>query len=539
MAMRRDISALAAGSYDLVIIGGGAYGVCAAWEAALRGLTTALVERGDFGAATSANSLHTIHGGLRYLQHLDLRRMRESIAERRRWMSLAPELIEPMRFVLPTFGHGLRGREIMAVALALNDLIGADRNRGLRGAHGLPRGGVLSREDAAKSFGKLSIGGFNGAALWYDAFNSSPERLLVALLQAARSTGAQLANYVTVDGFLHRDAAICGVLATDTLSGKRLELPARCVLNAAGPWVDNVLDRLDPALPRSTERLFQPSRAFNLIVRRLPFDAAIGIPVPRRGRAAGAVLDKGTVTYFIMPWGRYSLIGTKHLPCEGDADGWQIGLREVSEFLEELNAVLGPWQLQPNDVVGIKAGLLPAQRASAGGEVLLQRHARIVDHARDGLGGLITMVGVKWTTSRLVAERAVQLVCRKLGRASVPAAHRLRVAGLEDPHGGGPLYALEGVRAGTSGPLVEDLPVSVTDVEIAARDEMAVKLCDVVLRRTPLGLTARLDGAVIASCAQVMQRELNWSPAQTERELGALRQALTQREAWRENAETA
>jgi glycerol-3-phosphate dehydrogenase len=539
MAMRRDISALTAGSYDLVVIGGGAYGVCAAWEAALRGLKTALLERGDFGAATSANSLHTIHGGLRYLQHLDLRRMRESIAERRHWMHLAPELIEPMRFVLPTFGHGLRGREIMAIALALNDLIGADRNRGLRGARRLPRGGVLSRAEAAKSFGKLSIDGFNGAALWYDAFNSSPERLMVALLQAARSAGAQLANYVIVEGFLHRDAAICGVLARDTLSGNRLELRARCVLNAAGPWVDNVLNRLDPALPRPAERLFQPSRAFNLIVRRLPFDAAIGIPVPRRGRASGAALDKGTVTHFIMPWGRYSLIGTKHLPCEGDADGWQIGLTEVSAFLEELNVVLGPWQLQPSDVVGIKAGLLPAQGASAGGEVLLQRHARIVDHAREGIGGLITVVGVKWTTSRLVAERAVQLACRKLGQGSAPAARRLRVAGLEDPRGGGPHDALEGVRAGTSGPLVEDLPVSVTDVEIAARDEMAVKLCDVVLRRTALGLSARLDADAIASCAQVMQRELNWSPAQTERELGALRQALTQREAWRANAETA
>jgi glycerol-3-phosphate dehydrogenase len=536
MPMHRDIAELAAGAYDLVIIGGGAYGACAAWEAALRGLKTALLERGDFGAATSANSLHTIHGGLRYLQHLDLRRMRESIRERRQWMCLAPEVIEPMRFVLPTFGHGLRGPEIMAAALALNDLIGADRNRGLRAARRLPPGGLLSHQEASAAFGKLSLRSFNGAAVWYDGFNSSPERLMVALLQAARSAGAQLANYVTVDGFLHRGATIHGVTATDTLSGGRLELRARCVLNSAGPWVDAILDRLDSPLRRAERRLFLPSRAFNLVVPRLPLDAAVGIPVPRQGRAADAVLDKGTVTYFIIPWGDYSLIGTKHLPCAVGADEWRVGWAEVCAFLEEINPWLGPWQLQPRDVIAIKAGLLPAQAGDAGAEVALQRHARIVDHAREGLGGLITLFGVKWTTARLVAQRAVELACRKLGHTPTLAARRLRVRSGEDPRGEMPDRALEGSRAGASGRLVEDLPVSMTDIETAARDEMAVKLCDAVLRRTPLGLSTRLDGAVIARCAETMQRELNWTAAQTEHEVGALREALRRRDAWREDA---
>ena len=123
--MRRDISTLTSKKYDLIVIGGGAYGVCAAREAALRGLRVALIERGDFGEATTGNSLHTIHGGLRYLQHLDIRRMRESIRERRAWMKLAPDLVKPMRFVLPTYGHGLRGPEVMTAALALNDLVSA------------------------------------------------------------------------------------------------------------------------------------------------------------------------------------------------------------------------------------------------------------------------------------------------------------------------------------------------------------------------------------------------------------------------------
>ncbi|HEU5442394.1 MAG TPA: FAD-dependent oxidoreductase, partial [Steroidobacteraceae bacterium] len=142
--MLRNVTRLGTTTYDLVVVGGGIYGACAAWEGALRGLRVALIEAGDFGCATSSNSLRTLHGGLRHLQRLDFRRMRESIRERREWLRLAPHLARPLRFVLPTRGQGLRGPLVMRTALWLNDLISADRNSGVREDRRLPRGAVLS-----------------------------------------------------------------------------------------------------------------------------------------------------------------------------------------------------------------------------------------------------------------------------------------------------------------------------------------------------------------------------------------------------------
>src|SRR5881296_328820 len=126
--MRRDLAALSDNVHDVLIIGGGIYGAFCAWDAAQRGLSVALVDKGDFGNATSSNNLRIIHGGLRYLQHGDIGRMRESIRERKILMRIAPHLVHPLRFVIPTYSRSLQGKAVMALALALNDLIGFDRN---------------------------------------------------------------------------------------------------------------------------------------------------------------------------------------------------------------------------------------------------------------------------------------------------------------------------------------------------------------------------------------------------------------------------
>ena len=131
----------------MVIVGGGIYGAAAAWDASLRGLSVALIDRGDFGSATSSNSLKIIHGGLRYIQHADLKRMRESIGERTTLMRIAPHLVNPLSCIMPTYGHTLKGKEVMSVALILNDIIGFDRNRGLSQDRRFPRGRVVSRKE--------------------------------------------------------------------------------------------------------------------------------------------------------------------------------------------------------------------------------------------------------------------------------------------------------------------------------------------------------------------------------------------------------
>jgi glycerol-3-phosphate dehydrogenase len=374
-------------------------------------------------------------------------------------------------------------------------------------------------------FEQLQIDGFNGAALWYDGFNSSPERLLVKLLRDAHSLGVELANYVSASGFLMRNGSVCGVEAKDGIAGVEIELHSRCVLNAAGPWADSILARIGPMRARSDDRMFCPSKAFNLVVRRIPLDYAVGIPVSRLGRDSDTVFDKGSVTYFVIPWGEFSLIGTKHLSFDGEPDGLRADRREIRNFLDELNPGLGYWRIDESDVVAVKCGLLPEEKRAAGGQdVVLQKHVRIVDHqSRDGISGLVSVVGVKWTTARIVAEQCVQLICEKL-------KHRPTACAEPDRQ----LVSAETRNAPAAGTdLGGDVRVRGEDIAFAASHEMAVNLTDAIFRRTALGLSRGLDGRVIAQCAELMRGELKWSEAETHRQIELVGAALARMNEWR------
>ncbi|HSB56072.1 MAG TPA: FAD-dependent oxidoreductase, partial [Gemmatimonadales bacterium] len=178
--MPRDLIALAGVDHDLLVIGGGIQGATIAWDAALRGLRVALVERDQFGAATSANSLRIVHGGLRYLSRGDLPRMRESIRERSTLLRIAPGLVEPLGVAIPTGAPGYPGRTAMALALRLNDLVSAGRNRHLLSSSHIPPGRLVSPAELAELCPPLRQIGSRGGALWHDARMSHPERLIYA-----------------------------------------------------------------------------------------------------------------------------------------------------------------------------------------------------------------------------------------------------------------------------------------------------------------------------------------------------------------------
>ncbi|HVS77088.1 MAG TPA: FAD-dependent oxidoreductase, partial [Steroidobacteraceae bacterium] len=415
--MLRNIARLAATPYDLVVVGGGIYGACAAWEGALRGLRVALIEAGDFGRATSSNSLRTLHGGLRHLQRLDLRRMRESIRERREWLRLAPHLARPLRFVLPTHGQGLRGPLVMRTALWVNDLLSADRNRGVREDRRLPRGSILSADAARATLAGLELDGCNGAAAWHDAVCLDTERLLLSVISAAADAGAHAVNYVRATGLLAHHSRIRGVHARDELSGRELELRARLVINAAGPWVE---DWLPAGAGRPKAPMFRASRAFNLLTRPLPFTDGVGLTVRSQGR--------GEATYFILPWNGYSLIGTRHLRCDPATRSTDVMRDEVLSFVSDLNTVLGAHRLAGADVRGVFAGLLPEEDDSPDPEVALERDPQVIDHEPAGLRGLVSVVGVKWTIAPAVAAHAVRTVCRHLGAGDAPSRRPRKLA---------------------------------------------------------------------------------------------------------------
>src|SRR5690349_16988366 len=239
--MERDLPRLAAATYDLIVVGGGIQGAWIAWDAALRGLRVAILERGDFGAQTSANSLRIVHGGLRYLARGDLARMRESIRERSALLRVAPTLVEPLPVLVPIYGAGAHGRAAFRMALALNDLASLDRNRGLAEHRWLPAGRLLSVEECRRRFPAFPSERANGGALWYDARLRRPERLTLALVTSAVARGAAAANYCRVHRATVSDGEVTGVIASDELDGGQFHVRARRVVVAAGPWTQSLV----------------------------------------------------------------------------------------------------------------------------------------------------------------------------------------------------------------------------------------------------------------------------------------------------------
>jgi len=536
--MQRDLAALADRHFDLLIVGGGIHGAWVAWDAALRGLSVALIDRGDFGHATSANSLKTVHGGLRYLRDGDLGLVRRMIRERRTLLLVAPHLVRPLPCLMPTYRSRGKRPELMAAALLLNDLAGYDRNRGLDPARTLPRSRILSRGEALELMPGLPREGLSGAALWYDAQLYSSERLTVAVVRSAVGAGAVVANYLRADSLHLEGGRVVGVWARDLLCDVPLAIRARLVVNAAGPWAGELLGPLAARRPP-----FRLSTAMNLITHQIVSGVAVGIPSPGKGR-----------TLFLAPWRGYTLVGTAHAPYMGHPDADQATAGEIEHFVDEVNEAYPAAQLRPDDVIAVQRGILPAGPPAGASDIHLVRRGHVFDHGREqGVEGLLTAVGVKYTTARHVAEQVVDRALAKLGRSPQPCATHVTplfggaidrfadfsqrqeldrpaelaprvIRQLVSSYGAAYTDVLAIIREQPE--LAQSLgasaPVIGAEVVHAVRQEMAVHLTDVVLRRVGVGLPGELEPAALRRCAEIMARELSWSPARRAREVEAV-----------------
>ncbi|HEU4680569.1 MAG TPA: FAD-dependent oxidoreductase, partial [Gemmatimonadales bacterium] len=304
--MRRDLTGLAQTAFDLLVVGAGIHGACAAWDAALRGLSVALVDQDDFGAGTSANTLRIVHGGLRYLARGNLTRMHESIRERSTLLRIAPGLVEPLPVLVPMYGIGSRGRLAFGAALTLNDLASWGRNQDLDPARLIPRGRLVSRSECLRLFPGFAADGLTGGALWYDAQLLHPERLTLSFVQAAADHGAVPANYVRVDRLRVRDGMVHGARATDRLTGTEFDIEARAVLVTAGPQTRDVIAARGADRPQAKA----PERALglNLVIGRRLAEVAVGVRA-RSARREDPV-GGGRRFLFCAPQGEATLLGT-------------------------------------------------------------------------------------------------------------------------------------------------------------------------------------------------------------------------------------
>jgi glycerol-3-phosphate dehydrogenase len=542
--MLRNVQRLGDTAYDLLVVGSGIYGACVARDAALRGLHVALVDRADFGGATSHNSLKLIHGGLRYLQHLDFPRIRQSICERRFWLSMAPHLIRPLKFVIPTYGRGSRGPEAVWLGMRLHELIGFDRNRAVSAAKRIPAGTIISSAACVQMIPHIESKKLRGGAIWYDGQMLSADRLLLECVMDAAEAGANVANYVRVDNLLQSHAKILGVQATDVIQNQSLEIRAKVTLNACGPWVPDLLDRRDRG--KSTEDTPVFSKGMNLVTRQIFKDYAVGVYSSKR---SDAVIGRTNRLFFITPWYDTTVIGTSHKPYRGNPDQCQFTEDEIAVFIEEINAAYPTAELTLRDVLYCYGGLTPGEDRNIAKEATRARSGEIIDHQRsEGIENLISVVGVKYTTARYVAEKAVDLVFRKLDQVPPPCVAKqtpiwgarksaLLEENLErdtgtrnmampkertslDPKGAGNLLGIRG-----------DLPDSkfLARCARAVRNEMALRLVDVIHRRTDDAAKGTLRSELVAWCADLMGTELGWTENRKHQELEYARMHQTVR----------
>ena len=542
--MKRDLHKLAETTYDLLIIGGGINGACAAWDAALRGLSVALIDKGDFGAATSANSLKIIHGGLRYLQNADFRRMRQSIRERRIFMRIAPHLVHPFPCLMPTYGHFMHGKELLSLALMINDLVGFDRNCLEDPQKYIPRGRVVSKKECLRLIPGFNQRDLTGGAIWYDCQAYNSERLTLSFVLSADKAGAAVANYVEVKGFLKNGNQITGVRARDRLTEEELDLRAKIVLNTTGPWINRVLSILDG---RHKDKM-PLSKAINLVTRPIIEKYAVGVP------------GKDSRLFFVTPWRNHSLIGTAYLAYQGASDDFKVTENDIQDLIDEINEAYPAAALKRDDVSFFHGGLLPmAGENNNTGGVELTKHYRIDDHKKgDGIDGLISVIGVKYTEARDVAQKAVDLVFRKLERkhpkcltAATPV-HGGHIERFEDFMGQeikkkpyslteevvrhlvynygseyGEVLKYISENSDWSQTVPNSSEVVKAEVIHGIREEMAQKLSDVIFRRTDLGSTGNPGDECFKTCAAIMAAELGWDAQTTERELTEVREVFS------------
>jgi glycerol-3-phosphate dehydrogenase len=484
----RDPGTAAAGSYDLIVVGGGFHGVMLTLEAARRGLATLLLERDDFGGATSWNSLRIVHGGLRYLQSLDLGRHRESVAERRWFLRHFPDLVEPLPCLMPLWspprGGSLRRRSAFGPALAADALLARERNEGVRADRRLEPGRLLDAGETAALFPDVDCTGLQGAALWHDAAMPDPSRVIVEALRWACRCGARALNYTEAVDLLVAAGRVAGVRAVDRETGEPLELCAPVVVNGAGPWCRALAAGWDRDLPE----LFRPLLGFNLLLNREP---------PSRAALAVAAPGRRSQTWFLLPWKGRLLAGTAYVPAGPGPADFAAGPDEerIEGFLAALNAALPGFDAWRDQVDRVLWGWLPA---AAEGSASPSGPPEIHDHgAAGGPAGLLSVSGVKLTTSRAVAEKVLARVFGVVGKRG----ERLPVPGwIERPAADAPL------------PLDDFIRLAGRDREAArahlggiVERQSVVRLDDLLLRRTDWGLQP--DAAVAARlCAS-----LGWS----------------------------
>lgn len=519
--MKRDLETIQNRQFDLLVIGGGIQGAAICYKAAQRGLKVALLEKNDFCGSSSANSLKILHGGLRYLQTLDFRRMRDSIRSRRALMQLAPHLVAPLPCTMPAYGHGLKGKQAMRVAMALNDVISIDRNNGLPLEKQLPAGHILSKAQCLQQIPGIPEQALHGAAVWYDALAINTERLVFEYILRASELGATCVNYLSVHCLNKQANGQIEAQLCDSLSGQKFSLRADHVINSAGAAYEDLIPEAGSGIA-AVPRAARWARGLNIVVRRKLFSGG-AVALEKKMGSSKRML-------FMVPWReKYTMIGTHYIEKLRSEAVFPVEKKDIMALLNEMNAIYPQAELTFKDVSFYHAGLLPMQgsgKSDDSSQPALSKESAIFDHGReDGFEHFYSIEGIKYTTAPQVADKILKRIfgaAKGLSESVKPVA--LAVDNDELKHYLLQKYADRAAKVASyvatmAQWLDEDHSLLSGEVKYFIEEEMACHLSDVVFRRSELATAQCPPLKVLESINQLLANHFKWSEEQQAEEI--------------------
>ena len=541
LSRAKAIEAVAGESFEVVVIGGGVTGAGVALDAASRGYSVALLERDDYAFGTSSRSSKMVHGGLRYLQNFDLGLVREALLERQLMVQLAPHLVYPTPFLVPTLGEDRPDRRI-GIGLNMYDVMATTRvgrsRREMRSSKDSDeefswspdRHRTIEGDEVVEMIPALAARDPKGAYLFYDC-QTDDSRLVLTILGEAERYGAVMLNGAEVTEVLERDGGAGGVAFTEADSGERIEVGAVNVVNATGVWADRI--RPEEVVDEEDVPRISPSRGTHITIdeERLPMGKAACIVPAGEGR-----------TIFALPWYGRTLVGTTDNDYDGDISHPKAAEDDIAYLLDAVNSFFGT-SLGDSDITGAYAGVRPLiSTGDPRKSVDISRRAELYETS----SGMLTITGGKLTTWRRMAKQTVDRLVEREGRdapchtAEIPLGMEAAPEDLEAPggvsedsvrqlafrygHAARNVLKLAAKNPKLSQPIVPGRPDLLAEVVIAARHEQARSVADVFLRRTRLGLLAAAqlrDAASAQPVAELLGVELGWSAARVSEEAEA------------------
>lgn len=523
--------------FDILVIGGGITGAGIARDAALRGLSVALVEKDDFASGTSSKSARLVHGGFRYLEQFQFGLVISACSERHKLRRIAPRLVRPLPFTFPVYRHSKHSLLKIRAGMCLYEFLSL--------FHGVRRHRILGPEQVAATEPVVDRRDMVGAAYYYDCL-ADDARLTLATIQAAHRQGAVIANHAQVCGLVKDKGRVCGAEITDTLTGARFTARARVTVNATGVWADKIRQMDDPGAGDT----LRVNRGSHLVLPR----RKLGI----HGAVAFTSAD-GQRAMYAVPWEETCIVGTTDVDHRGDLDGVYVAASEAEFILTSTQHAFPEARLTQDDIISTFAGLRPLIGEEGKAAYQVSRD----HHIFESEAGLVSIAGGKLTTYRRMAQDLVDLVSQKLGAKQNCQSDRLPLAEAAfDPElelarliegypqldrtilarltlAYGPaastVLALTQADGEMGRRIVPGLPYIRAEMPYAIRHEMAMTLSDFMIRRTHIIHEAADQGTdCAAGVAAVMAQSLGWDAAEIERQAQQYQRQVELTQTWRQ-----